>query len=58
MILHFIVLTVLPSSSVVEIWKYMERFSGVKFLMGDLNAEPDSPTIRYQLHSISVLATK
>ena len=32
---------------VVEIWQYMERFTGPKFLMGDLNAEPHSTPIRY-----------
>ena len=31
----------------VEIWQYMQQFSGIKLLMGDLNAEPHSNAIRY-----------
>ena len=30
----------------VQIWQYMQEFSGIKLLMGDLNAEPHSNTIR------------
>lgn len=33
--------------SAVEIWKFMSVFSGYKVLLGDLNAEPDSPAIRW-----------
>lgn len=33
--------------SVVQITKYMSQFSGVKLLLGDLNAEPHSNAIRY-----------
>ena len=32
--------------SVVEVWRYMSRFTGYKLLLGDLNAEPDSSPIR------------
>ena len=32
--------------SVVEIWRYMSQFTGVKVLLGDMNAEPHSAPIR------------
>ena len=32
--------------SVVELWRYMSKFTGVKILLGDLNAEPQSTPIR------------
>ena len=37
----------LCTRSVVEIWEFMQHYSGIKLLMGDMNAEPDSKTIRY-----------
>ena len=33
--------------SVVEIWKYMSQHSGPAVLMGDLNAQPDSPEYKW-----------
>jgi endonuclease/exonuclease/phosphatase family metal-dependent hydrolase len=40
--------------SVVELWKYMSRFSGYKLLVGDLNAEPDSPAIRFLRGEVNI----
>ena len=33
--------------SVVEIWKHMSQHSGPAVLMGDLNAQPDSPEYKW-----------
>lgn len=33
--------------SVLQVWKYMSQFSGVKVLLGDFNTEPDSKVIRF-----------
>ena len=42
--------------SVVEIWKFMSRYHGNKVLMGDLNTEPHSHTIRYMGESFVPLS--
>lgn len=34
--------------TVVEIWRFMSRFTGSAVLLGDLNAEPQSKCIRYE----------
>lgn len=40
--------------SVVEIWHYMQSFSGIKLLMGDLNAEPNSKPMRFLSGEVSL----
>ena len=35
--------------SVVEIWRYMQRFSGLSVFCGDLNAEPHEASMRYKI---------
>ena len=35
----------------------MQKFSGVKLLMGDLNTEPHSPTIRWDRMMINIVCT-
>ena len=37
---------VFPLRTVVEIWQYMQEYSGLKLLMGDLNAEPHERAMR------------
>lgn len=40
--------------SVVEIWTYMQTFSGVKLLMGDMNAEAHSKPMRFLTGEVPV----